>query len=225
MANDKNESPQETEARRGIAGPSCGTALGSEDVRFERIRIDAKNRYWTEWHAPSGTSVVTPSAGCPNSFSANCKQFFNINEVVSHADPSFDVILFNPGQNEASILAVGVRVERVIHYSYTLPVAGDMPRAEKLLTSEEYYVEMPDIFGRVRHLDFDESDTPAEINEVVRKECDPYVLQPGARFRYTLSLRHYEENMPYDAVLRLWVETNDGDKESDEIYVRYALGF
>ena len=116
-------------------------------------------------------------------------------------------------------------VERVIHYSYTLPVAGEMPRAKRLLTSEEYSVDMPNIFARVRHLDFDDSDTPAEIHELVKKECDPSVLQPGARFRYTLVLKHYAGNMPYDAVLRLWLETNDGERESHELYVRYALGF
>jgi hypothetical protein len=194
-------------------------------MRFEKIRVDPKNRYWAEWEPSSSIATVSPSASCPSSFSANCKQFFHVTEVVSHADPSFDVILFNPGEREASLLAVGVRVERVIHYSYTLPVAGDMPRAERLLTSEEYSVNMPDISSRVRHLDFDDSDTPAEINELVKKECDPYVLQPGARFRYTLSLRHYAECMPSDAILRLWFETNDGDKESHELYVRYAIGF
>ena len=100
-----------------------------------------------------------------------------------------------------------------------------MPRAELLLTSEEYSVNMPNISSRVRHLDFDESDTPAEINELVKKECNPDALQPGARFRYTLVLGHYAGNMPSDAVLRLWLETNDGDRESHEIYVRYALEF
>ncbi len=194
-------------------------------MRFEKIRVDTKNRYWREWEPSSSTAIVSPAACCPSSFSANCKQFFRISQVVSHADPSFDVILFNPGEREVSLLAVGVKVERVIHYSYTLPVAGDMPRAELLLTSEEYSVNMPNISSRVRHLDFDESDTPAEINELVKKECNPYVLQPGARFRYTLVLGHYAGNMPSDAVLRLWLETNDGDRESHEIYVRYALEF
>jgi hypothetical protein len=50
---------------------------------------------------------------------------------------------------------VGVRVERVIHYSYSLPVAGDMPKAEQLPPSDECSVNMPNIFGRVSHLDFD----------------------------------------------------------------------
>jgi hypothetical protein len=194
-------------------------------MRFEKIRVDAKNRYWKEWEPSSSTAIASPAAGCPSSFSANCKQFFHINEVVSHADPSFDIILFNPGEREVSLLAVGVTVERVIHYSYTLRVAGDMPRAERLLTSEEYSVNMPNISGRVRHLDFDESDTPAEISELVKKECDPYVLPPGARFRYTLVLRYYAGNMPSDAVLRFWLDTNYGDRESHELYVRYAVGF
>jgi hypothetical protein len=153
-----------------------------------------------------------------------CQLFVAILFCIARGRHAFDISGIYR-ERETSLLAVGVRVERVIHYSYTLPVAGDMPRAERLLTSEKYSVDMPKILSRVRHLDFDDSDTPAETNELVKKECDPYVLQPGARFRYKLVLKHYAGNMPSDAVLRLWVETSDGDKESHEIYVRYALGF
>jgi hypothetical protein len=192
----------------------------STGVVFEKIRVDKDNPYWRE----STPSDRTTAALRTPVESSSCKQFFHIDKVISGADPSFDVILRNDGTREVSILAIGVLVLRVAHYSYELPVAGLITEARKLTASEAYWVEMPDIFDQTCHFDFDGGDPPAEVNQLIRKDCEPYVLPPEGRFRYTLVLRGYA-SMPNNAILRLWVETSGGSRESNDVYLRYALGY
>ena len=200
-----------------MAAEESRTSVG---VVFEKVRIDSQNWYWMEWTPPEST-IATGKLPIRNS---SCKQFFHINQVVANSDPSFDVILRNDGRGQASILAVGIRVLRVAHYSYELPVAGSIEEARKLNTSEAYWLDMPNIRRQTLHFDFDEDDPPAEINQLIQKNCDPYILPPDGRFRYTLVLRGYA-NMPNNVILRMWVDTSDGARESNDMYLRYALGF
>jgi len=72
---------------------------------------------------------------------------------------------------------------------------------------------MPKIFSKVRKFDFDE--------DVVRKNCEPYLLSPEGRFRYTLALNQYE-GMPNNSIIRFWVETSEGTQESSDLYLRYG---
>lgn len=80
-------------------------------VVFEKIRVDRNNQYWAEW-TPSDHGPVAPRLRIECS---NCEQFFYISDVVSHADPSFDVILRNDGPRNKTIFSVGVRVTWVAH--------------------------------------------------------------------------------------------------------------
>lgn len=187
-------------------------------MAFEKIRVDRNNSYWREWLSPDGISETlrTPID------SSSCKQFFHVNQVVEGADPSFDVLLRNNTRRELSILGVGVRIVRASHYSYEFLVGGLIEEANKLATSETLCVEMPELFQEICHHNFDEGDPPVETNRIVRTDCDPYLLPPEGRFRYTLVLMNYRK-MPNNVILRLWVETSEGDRESHDLYLRYAL--
>jgi hypothetical protein len=189
---------------------------------FEKIRVAEGNPYWNEWKR-SSDGVPRIHAQFPKHLWSKCKQFFHINEEVSHADPSFDVTLLNNATRDITIYAVGVRVVRVAQYSYELPTAGPIREAREIETSKTYWLEMPNISQQTRHLDFDEDDAPFDVKRLVTKDCT-YVLSPDDHFRYTLVLGNYS-NVPNNAVLRMWVDTNEGERESHALFLRYALGF
>jgi len=107
----------------------------------------------------------------------------------------------------------------VIHF---FRYAGDIPKAHKLAIDETYVVEMPELTVSEKALDED-GWGGEEIDEIlVKVACDPYVLESNAYFRYKIILNDWWGRMPVIAVLRLWVLTGLGERESHELYMRYG---
>jgi hypothetical protein len=176
---------------------------------FENIRISTRNRYWRR--------------ATQDKF-----DYFTLNDKVRHATPSFDVVVRNNSRSTITIWAVGVHIIQVATYSYSMAgVAGTIPEAQPLDTSAAYAINMPNMWERTKHLFFDEVDPPLDVDEILKKECDPpYNIPSEGQFRYELALRNYS-NMLNHTVLRFWILTSDGPKESQDfgIHYGYATGW
>jgi len=121
---------------------------------------------------------------------------------------------------------VGVHIIKIAHYSYSVSgVAGPVPEAMPLDTSAAYSIEMPNMRERTRDLFFDKVDPPLNVDDIVRQECaPPYNIPSEGQFRYELALPHYEGKMLSQTILRFWILTSDGPRESKDYRLHYAYG-
>jgi hypothetical protein len=186
----------------------------SAGLVFSSIRADSNNKYWRE--------SKLPNTHPHKDFSKGCLQYFRVTEVVDGADPSFEVMLLNDATSTVVILSVGVEILRIMQQPYELPIAGPLPTAHKLDINATYEIDMPSMFSAANDIDPYEGEPWLEVKEAVLKPIDPYVLESGARFRYTLFLRHFSGQMPNSVVLRMCVSTEESVIKSHPIYLRYS---
>ncbi|KDB07242.1 hypothetical protein LIG30_3488 [Burkholderia sp. lig30] len=212
----------ETEEKARLKSTAEETAKSDEKaLEFVNVKIADNNDDWAE-----NDGVRFPCLYHENTKLAMSKfsrmQYFSIKNGLSDSTPSFDVLLHNIRERDLTILAVGVRVVYVAHFSYQiLGYAGDLPEARKLPMNETYVIEMPKI--GVSDVELDEDGDGGEaVNVLVKASCEPYVLEAGAYFRYRILLNNWWGRMPTNAILRLWVLTGTGERESHELYVRYG---
>jgi hypothetical protein len=197
----------------------------SAGIVFETIRDDPNNPYWGECPLIEVLDLVLDSPIYPDDWKLAKERLriFSPSLGSMLSDPSFDVILKNNHVRPVSIVAVGVEILYVM--SDWRP-SETLPETYKLETSETYHIEMPHIMRWLEEQNsrrWREGQSPlrvAEINEVYKKPCAPYVLESEARFRYTLVLKYYER-MPNHVILQLYVETGEGVVRSDPIYLGY----
>lgn len=190
-------------------------------LEFVNVKIADDNDNWAESNGVRFPCLYHEKTK-PAMSKFSHMQYFSIVKGLANSTPSFDVLLQNIRGKDLTILAVGVRVVYVAYFSYQiLGYAGDLPEARKLPVNETYVIEMPNINVSEEGLDED-GDGGEEVDVLVKASCEPYVLDAGAYFRYRILLDNWWERMPTNAVLRLWVLTGTGERESHELYVRYG---
>jgi hypothetical protein len=191
--------------------------LRDRGLAFVSINVDPSNEYyWREGECREHHDKISRKA----------KQYFHMTVFESdsdfwkdhkdpvNADPLFDITVKNYGSDTELILQkVGIIVLEVANTNYLWGVP-----AEKIEPKAKYSIDTPNLRERLRDA-YDGYDLePKRLDEVVSSRVpDPYEFEPEGRFRYTLRLNNFCENMPNHVRLRMWCETDKGQFSSDEI--------
>jgi hypothetical protein len=132
--------------------------------------------------------------------------------------PCFDITVINMSQEPAIVTEIGVEFLNLAEQIGGC--GGGVPRSFKIKTSDAYTITTPNFYdlfrSRLRQ---------REIIELSRKIPyhlpDPVYMEPNAPFRFTLCLDQYIERAPGNAILAIYIKTNQSEFKSDKISLFY----
>ena len=221
--------PPDDKVSSEIRRSEISAIMPSGAVSFDRITVPRVEN--------SGKSVRKPH---DYPFDVECSNYFQFGTV----NPVLDVTIVNHSDKPVLITSIGVEVVSVAQTW----LVGAILEPRIVRVSALVKITMPDIWKKLRERgrgrftsnisrssddglsemtlkDIIEINIPPQkMNERVLYEIpDPVQLDVNTPFRYILLLDEYLKNIPDEAILKLWVATNQGEYSSSPIYM-FVLG-
>lgn len=150
-------------------------------------------------------------------FGKGCERYFHLKDFVYNADLFFDVTILNKSSSPVVLSAVGVEIGEVVDiaYVYGMPTPAKIPQS-----GDRYEIAMPELRSLIRPLlRGDSSDCKVIDQRMSKRLVDPIYLPSRSPYRYVLQLRHYQQNIPNHARLRLTVEAQGALAKSQLLHV------
>jgi hypothetical protein len=93
----------------------------------------------------------------------------------------------------------------------------------KVEVTDTYTINMPDIKSKTRDYDMNYLE-PLDWHELVSISLpDPIYFQAKGPYRYKLLLQNYDIHIPNSTILRMWIQTDQGQEYSHEIYLVHLM--
>lgn len=187
---------------------------------IEHTTVSNKSQYWKE----KDISIRTP-------FGLPCDRHFALNKLIRGADPIFDVTLLNRLPQPLVVTDVGIFIESI---AFDITEYG-FPKPEKIPTSDEYIIEMPNLWDKHKKVfreyirrykaeDFKwlwkHGAAKVHTKEFVFLQLpNPIFLEPNAPYRFDLFLKNFDKNLPNHVLLRVCVKTGNALHQSQSFYL------
>ena len=197
------------------------TSPVTERLKFSDVAVDVSTKYWYEGQAGS-TQPPEPR---------DARWYIAKSGFDEGADLPLRATLLNTGDVPIVVSRIGIEVVKAHKTWYSGIYYGTAPSASPIDSSGQFELRlrtMNDVargVGAVMDLDpdSDEADKWYEIGALGSMVLPkPMYVPPGAPFMYTTNLKQYDDDMPTEAVLRLWIQTDSGEVRSDEILVTFG---
>lgn len=160
--------------------------------------------YWQESDKPPRGREEYP-------FARQCVQYFYLDEkyFFDNTYPLFDITFINKNPEYIMLTDIGIEIVTISHLMYFYGA----PEAVEVKIQSEYTIDMPNILAELDDgyttQNYPNPSDPIDFNKVVSVRMpSPFYLESQAPFRYTLWLDKYQEHMPNNAILRMWVRTS-----------------
>ena len=219
LARRRSRTAESDKGGRTTEADKPSTAPLTERLKFSDVAVDVSTKYWRE-----GKRLRFPPA-------LEARWYITKQSFDEGADLPLRATLLNTGDVPIVVSRIGVEVVKA-HNSWSTGIYyGTAPKASPIKSSGHYELRLPsdnDIAEGIRavmHLDPDseEADKWYDIGALCSIVLpEPMYLPPAAPFMYTTNLKQYDEGMPTDAVLRLWIQTDSGGLRSDDILVTFG---
>lgn len=196
----------------------------SSQTIFASIASDPENEYWGEWDEHD--DIFDIFYRNPDIFGdREYFKCFRPTKAVANADPSFDITLMNTTTEPMILTDIGIEIVCIAEVGY---LGGEAPVSVKVKVSDAYIIDIPSLLDipsvltKIKEVEDNEGSSlwPIDVNERVSIHIpDPIYLQAKAPYRYRLFLRNYYKHLPNYAIIRMWLQTNQGQERSKEILI------
>lgn len=200
------------------------TAPVTERLKFSDVAVDVSTKHWYEGQAVWAGSTQPPEP-------RDARWYIAKSGFDEGADLPLRATLLNTGDVPIVVSRIGVEVVKAHKTWYSGIYYGIAPGASPIDSSGQYELRLPrdknvgEGVSAVMGLDPDseEADRWYEIGALCSIVLpNPLYVPPAAPFMYTTNLKQYDDGMPTEAVLRLWIQTDSGEVRSDDILVTFG---
>ena len=213
-------------------------AAETAGVVFKHIGIDINNEEWREVEVRSFSEYkqrFNMAKKLIPDLNLSTLQWFEIKASLDNSNPSFDVTISNVSSHEIPIFSAGVRILYWVRITQDMPYGGAPESFYELPIANTYVIGLkpwewrprvgwvPTDWGpaeTVRVIDEEGETGEQKVDVLLKQNSEVYIINPGGHFRYKIVF----QNWPLWAsmVLRMWILTGSGERESGPLYVRHG---
>jgi hypothetical protein len=181
------------------------------------VRMQLDSSYWESRESPrTGWKSLYP-------FEMPSSRYFYLNSHLEQQDPVFDVLLTNKRDYPILLLAVGFFIYQTADVTYAYGAFS--PRTFRILREDLFTIEMPKLKPLWPSLPKSYPPNKRDVTVNERNEPvgvyfeDPIGIESRQPYRFGLKLLNYIHNMPNNVLARIIIHTDEGDIESDLVYL------